>query len=133
MHCEYSIVFVQEMCEFNYLEMSSRETSSTKSKNKNTTQTRLEELYTTDDLTLLKRAIAELTAKRDYKTLKPLFRRNPNASKFDTPKRINDSRNVMVSSAMYLEQFHESRMKKNRMHTHINPDITIQIRDHLNI
>ena len=72
------------MCEFNYLEMSSRETSSTKSKNKYTTQTSLEELYTTDDLTLLKRAIAELTAKRDYKTLNTLFRRNPNASKFDT-------------------------------------------------
>ena len=72
------------MCEFNYLEMSSRETSSTKSKNKNTTQTSLEELYTTDDLTLLKKAIAELTAKRDYKTLNTLFRRNPNASKFDT-------------------------------------------------
>ena len=72
------------MCEFNYLEMSSRETSSTKSKNKNTTQTSLEELYTTDDLTLLKRAIIELTTKQDYKTLNTLFRRNPNASKFDT-------------------------------------------------
>ena len=63
------------MCEFNYIEMS---------KSKNTTQTSLEELYTTDDLTLLKRAITELTAKRDYKTLNTPFRRNPNASKFDT-------------------------------------------------
>ena len=63
------------MCEFNYIEMS---------KSKNTTQTSLEELYTTDDLTVLKRAITELTAKRDYKTLNTLFRRNPNASKFDT-------------------------------------------------
>ena len=51
------------------------------SKNKNTS---LEELYTTDDLAVLKRAITELTAKQDYKTLNTLFRRNPNASKFDT-------------------------------------------------
>ena len=63
------------MCEFNYIEMS---------KSKNTTQTSLEELYTTDDLTVLKRAITELTTKRDYKTLNTLFRRSPNASKFDT-------------------------------------------------
>ena len=42
----------------------------------------LEELYTTDDL--IKKAIAELTAKKDYKTLNTLFRRNTNASKFDT-------------------------------------------------
>ena len=54
------------------------------SNNKNTTQTSLEELYTTNDLTLLKRAIEELTAKKDYKTLNTLFRRNPHASEFDT-------------------------------------------------
>ena len=45
---------------------------------------KLEELYTTDDMTLLKKTIAELVAKQDYKTLNTLFRRNPNASKFDT-------------------------------------------------
>ena len=38
------------------------------SKNKNTSQPTLEELYTTDDLALLKRAITELTTKQDYKT-----------------------------------------------------------------
>ena len=54
------------------------------SNNKNTTQTSLEELYTTNDLTLIKKAIAELTAKKDYKTLNTLFRRNPHASEFDT-------------------------------------------------
>ena len=54
------------------------------SKSKNTTQPNLEELYTTNDLILLKRSIAELTAKQEYKTLNNLFRRNPNASKFDT-------------------------------------------------
>ena len=47
-------------------------------------QASLEELYSTDDLTLIKKSIAELTAKQDYKTLNTLFRRNPNASKFDT-------------------------------------------------
>ena len=60
------------MCKFVYIEMS---------KNTNVS---LEELYTTDDLTLLKKSIAELTAKKDYKTLNTLFRRNPNTSKFDT-------------------------------------------------
>ena len=63
------------------------------SKNKNTAFTKqtpyngqisLDELYTTADLAVLKRAITELTAKQDYKTLNTLFRRNPNASKFDT-------------------------------------------------
>ena len=54
------------------------------SKTKNTTQPTLEELYTTDDLVLLKRAITKLTNKQDYKTLNNLFHRNPNASKFDT-------------------------------------------------
>ena len=54
------------------------------SKNKNTSQPTLEELYTTDDLAVLKRDITELTNKQDYKTLNTLFRRNPNASKFDT-------------------------------------------------
>ena len=63
------------LCKFNSIEMS---------KNKNPTQPTLEELYTTNDLVLLKRAIAELTTKQDYKTLNTLFRRNPNASKFDT-------------------------------------------------
>ena len=47
-------------------------------------QASLEELYTTDDLALIKKSIAELTKKQDYKTLNTLFRRNPNASKFDT-------------------------------------------------
>ena len=76
MLCEYSIVFVREMCEFNSIEMS---------KTKNTSsQPTLEELYTTDDLSVLKRAITELTTKQDYKTLNTLFRRNPNASKFDS-------------------------------------------------
>ena len=44
----------------------------------------LEELYTTNDMKLLKKAIVKLTAKKDYKTLNALFRRNPNVSKFDT-------------------------------------------------
>ena len=44
----------------------------------------LEELYTTNDMKLLKKTITELTAKKDYKTLNILFRRNPNVSKFDT-------------------------------------------------
>ena len=44
----------------------------------------LDVLYTTDDMALLKKSIAELTMKQDYKTLNTLFRRNPNASKFDT-------------------------------------------------
>ena len=44
----------------------------------------LEELYTTGHLSVLKKAIAELTKKQDYKTLNTLFRRNPNTSKFDT-------------------------------------------------
>ena len=61
--------------------MSFSETSSSKSKSK---QPSLEELYTTNDLTLLKKSMAELTAKQDYKTLNTLFRRNPNASKFDS-------------------------------------------------
>ena len=51
---------------------------------KNTSQPTLEELYTTDDLALLKRALTELTTKQDYKTLNTLFRRNPNTNKFDT-------------------------------------------------
>ena len=63
------------MCKFNFIEMS---------KSKNTTQSNLEELYTTDDLAVLKRAITELTNKQDYKTLNTLFRLNPNDSKFDT-------------------------------------------------
>ena len=75
---------MQTLCKFIYKEMS---------KNKNTTFTKqtpyngqisLDELYTTADLSLIKRSIAELTAKQDYKTLNTLFRRNPNASKFDT-------------------------------------------------
>ena len=54
------------------------------SKTNNTSQPALEELYTTDDLVLLKRDITKLTDKQDYKTLNTLFSRNPNASKFDT-------------------------------------------------
>ena len=56
-------------------------TEASKSKNTNVS---LEELYTTNDMALLKKSIAELTKKQDYKTLNTLFRRNPNASKFDT-------------------------------------------------
>ena len=63
------------MCKFNYIEMS---------KTKNSTQPTLGESNTTVDLAVLKRAITELTTKQDYKTLNTLFRRNPNASKFDT-------------------------------------------------
>ena len=44
----------------------------------------LEELYSTNDMDVIKKAIATLTSKPDYKTLNTLFRRNPNASKFDT-------------------------------------------------
>lgn len=72
---KYSIAFVPEMSKFNYKEMS---------KNANTIQTYLEELYTTDNLTLLKRAITELTNKQDYTTFNTLFRRNTNANEFDT-------------------------------------------------
>ena len=63
------------LCKFNYIEMSDT---------KNSSQPTLEELYTTDDLAVLKRAITELITKQDYKTVNTLFRRNPNASKFDT-------------------------------------------------
>ena len=59
MLCKYCV-------KFNYIEMS------------------LEELYTTNDMKLLKKAITELTDKKDYKTLNSQFRRNPNVSKFDT-------------------------------------------------
>ena len=69
---QYSIIFVQEVCKFNYIEMSKNKLAS------------LEELYTTDDLTLIKKSISELTAKKDYKTIVTLFRRDSNASKFDT-------------------------------------------------
>lgn len=72
---------MQEVCKFVYIEMSYTETSSTKSKNTNVS---LEERYTTNDMALLKKSIAELTKKQDYKTLNKLFRRNPNTSKFDT-------------------------------------------------
>ncbi len=60
------IIFVQEVCKFVYIEMSYTETSSTKSKNTNVI---LEELYTTNDMALLKKSIAELSKKQDYKTL----------------------------------------------------------------
>lgn len=77
------------------------------SNNKNTTQTSLEELYNTDDLTLIKKAIGELIVKKDYKTLNTLFRRNPHASEFDTRslnedifKRTKNSRNVIDSYVM---------------------------------
>ncbi len=48
------------------------------------------------------------------------------------PKRINDSRNAMVSSVIYLEQYHV-RISNQKRVIHINLDITIQIRNHLNI
>lgn len=44
----------------------------------------LEELYSKSDLGVIKREIAELVSKQDYKTLNTLFRCNPNASKLDT-------------------------------------------------
>ena len=50
----------------------------------------LEELYTTDNMDLLKKSIAELTSKKDYKTLNTLFRRNPHASEFDTRSHNED-------------------------------------------
>lgn len=64
-------------------EMSFREIPSTNSKNKNTTEPSLEELYTIDDLPLLKRAITELTAKCDHKTFNTQLCLNLNASKFN--------------------------------------------------
>lgn len=63
--------------------MSFREISSTNSKNKNTTEPSLEELYTIDDLPLLKRAITELTAKCDHKTFNTQLCLNLYASKFN--------------------------------------------------
>ena len=51
------------------------------SKSKNVS---LEELYNTNSMVLLKKSIAELTAKQDYKNLNTLFQSNPNANKFDT-------------------------------------------------
>lgn len=55
------------MCKFYYMEMS---------KNKNTTQSSLEELYTTNYLALLKRVIIELNNKQNNTP----FLRNRNAS-----------------------------------------------------
>ena len=49
-----------------------------------TTQPSLEELYTTDELVLLRRTITKLTNKQDYNTLITLFRLSPNAEQFDT-------------------------------------------------
>lgn len=64
-------------------------------------------MYNTEHLTLLKKVIAQLTAKKIYKTLNTLFKHNPNASKFDTRslnedifKRTNNSRNVIDSYVM---------------------------------
>ena len=51
---------------------------------------RLKQLYNTDDLTLIKKAIAELTKKQDQKTFNTLFGRNPNISKFNTRSLNND-------------------------------------------
>lgn len=62
--------------------MNISETSSAKSKSKNTTQSSLEELITTEDLALLKRTIIELTNKQDYRTFNTLFSRNPIANNF---------------------------------------------------
>ena len=84
MHCEYSIVFVREMCKFNFGEMSKNKNTAFAKQTPYNGQIGLDELYTTADLAVLKRAITELTNKQDYKTLNTLFRRNPNASKFDT-------------------------------------------------
>lgn len=45
-------------------------------------------------------------------------------------KRQNDPRNVMVSSIMYLEQFHERGPNQDKMiHIHLNPNIMIQTRN----
>lgn len=44
----------------------------------------LKELYSTNDMSLLKDAIADLVNKRDYRLLNILLRHNPNASKFDS-------------------------------------------------
>ena len=49
--------------------------------NKNIT---LEELFITNDMAQLKKAIAELVKRRDYKTLNALHRRNENVNLFDT-------------------------------------------------
>ena len=51
------------------------------SKNKSVS---LEKLYSTSDLGVIKREIAELVPKQDYKTLNTLFPRIPNGSKLDT-------------------------------------------------
>ena len=49
--------------------------------NKNIT---LEALFITNDMALLKKAIADLVKRRDYKTLNALLRRNENVNMFDT-------------------------------------------------
>lgn len=49
--------------------------------NKNIT---LEALFITNDMALLKKAIADLVKRRDYKTLNTLLRRNENVNLFDT-------------------------------------------------
>ncbi|WP_289705336.1 hypothetical protein [Bacteroides acidifaciens] len=72
------------LCKFNSIEMSKTKNPSFAKQTPYNGQPTLEELYTTDDLSVLKRAITELTTKQDYKTLNTLFRRNPNASKFDS-------------------------------------------------
>ena len=43
-----------------------------------------------NDILALKRAIVELTNKKDYKTINAIFRRNPNANKFDTKSKNED-------------------------------------------
>lgn len=42
--------------------------------------TTLKELFSTNDMDMLKYELARLADSKDYKTLNTLFRRNPNAS-----------------------------------------------------
>ena len=72
------------MCKFNFGEMSKNKNTAFAKQTPYNGQIGLDELYTTADLAVLKRAITELTNKQDYKTLNTLFRRNPNVRKFDT-------------------------------------------------
>ena len=99
-------------------------------------QPTLEELYTTDDLSVLKRAITELTTKQDYKTLNTLFRRNPNASKFDS-RTLNED--IPQSTKRFTKRngklcnVSQTLPRKRVTHIHLSPDITIQTPNRLNM
>lgn len=75
------IILEKEVCKFNYIVMSFSESSM---KNKKSIQTSLEDLYTTDEMSLLKRVIAVWSNNQDNNILNTLFSCNLYVSMFDT-------------------------------------------------